>query len=503
MNVHVTSRVPRFGVKGPQLSAPAGVRHRNKPGCRTSQYCPPGSVIPGLSHSNQPSKVVHELDYGLNDEQYKQLSKRFPGIAFVQVGTDCHDHPIAHTSYKVVWSNVLKKIPAGSLVADVAGNPSVNESFNKAQMTRANPSRIDTFCQVLSTKDSIRRKVRWGPMLAGGLNRWEEMTLYDMYRNETNRDRFSQYDYFLMNHVLYYYTFAEITKLLTINPDSVLYATVHKLDGQSGAINCGEQTFNKDFVTGKVLQTNVETGETYSHNDPAPWFKKFAYADASGAIAWTVNKGCDDTYVLTITSTDPKLVPEDCWLDGNVYCRDMDTNQLHVIPGPELVEPPPAYAVEEVVLKTSDFLPGYHEEKEVRIRISHPELYKKLKHFMTFKPRNEQTLKDLTSKAHREAGNNTLVGSNGKLDVDPDDLKRMVACAWRHGAALEDDMIRFVSQDSGGSIRSLNNSLSGKPMFVNSTNVVKQVAKFALLLEGVRNAKAPHIQALQVIEDLF
>jgi len=340
-------------------------------------------------------------------------------------------------------------------------------------------------------------------MHANGVSRWEEMTLYDMYRNEKNRDRFSQYDFFLMNHVLYYYTFSEITKLLNLNPDSVLYATVHKLDGQSGTINCGEQSFVKDFVTGKVTQKNVETGETYSHNDPAPWFSKFAYADANGAIAWTVNKGCDDTYVLTITATETRLVPQDCWDGGNVICKDKDTNEVLVLRNPDSAEPPPAYAVEEVVLKTSDFLPGYHEEKEVRITISHPELYKKLKHFMTYKPRNEQTLKDLTAKAHREAGNNTLVGSNGKVDIDPDDLKRIIACAWRHGTQLEDEMIRFVSQDSGGSIRSLNSSLSGKPMFVTSNNVVKQVAKFALLLEGVRSAKAPHIQALQVLEDLF
>jgi hypothetical protein len=498
------SRVPRprEGAKGPATSAaPQAKKHRNKPLCRTSEYMPPGSDKVGLTNSNQPSKVVWELDYGLNAKQFEQLSNRFPGVAFVQVGIGCHDHPIAHTSYRVVWNNVFKSLPPGSLVADVAGNPGFNESFNKGQSTRNEPIQVDTYCQVLSTKDSIRRKTRWGPMMKDGRVRWEEMTLYDMYRNDENRDRFSHYDYFLMNHVLYYYTFAEITRLLHLNADSVLIATLHKLEGQSGSINCGEQTFVKDFVTGKVVQKNVETGEEYSHNDPAPWFNQFSYADENGAIAWTINKGCDDTYVLTITSTEQRLVPENNWLNGRVIFKSQ--GEVLVVTNPESAEPPPAYAVEEVVLKTSDILPGYGDDKTVKIRITHPQFYKGLKHFMVNKPRNVRTLQDLTAKAHRDAGNNHLVGSNGKVDVDPGDLTRMVACAWASGAKLDDDMIRFVTATAGSSMASLNSTLAGKSLNVTRSNVVKQVAKFALLLENVRAAKTPHMEALQVIEDLF
>lgn len=462
---------------------------------------PPGSGKVGLTQNNQPSKVVWELDYGLSDDQFKSLSSRFPGIAFVQVGTGCHDHPIAHTSYRVVWNNVVKMLNPGSLVADVAGNPAFNAKFNKDQSRRKEPIKIDTFCQVLSTKDSIRRKTRWGPMMSDGQVRWEEMTLYDMYRNDANRDRFSQYDAFLMNHSLYYYTFGEINKLLHLNPDSVLYATMHKLDGQSGSLNCGEQTYTKDFVSGKVTQVNVETGETYTHGDPAPWFSKFSYADEFGAIAWTINKGCDDTYILTVTSTEPRLVPEDNWHNGRIIFKSND--DVLIVTKPEPVDLPPAYAVEEVELKTSDLLPGYHEEKVVKVRITHPKLYKSLQHFMINKPRNVRTLQDLTAKAHREAGNNPLVGSNGKVDIDPGDLSRMIAVAWAKGAELEADMISFVESTYGQKMAQHNATLSGKSLNVTRGNVVKQVARFALLLEGVRSAKAPHLEVLQQIEDLF
>jgi len=500
--IHVSRGPLRYRKQGPNLSASAErPTHKNKPLCRTSQYMPPGSARVGLSGSNQPSKVVWELDYGLSERQFKQLSERFPGIAFVQVGTGCHDHPIAHTSYRVVWNNVVKLLPPGALVADVAGNPAFNEKFNQGQSRRKEPIQIDTYCSVLSTKDSIRRKTRWGPMLANGITRWEEMTLYDMYRNEANRDRFSNYDAFLMNHCLYYYDFGEIVRLLSLNKDSVLYATLHKLQGQSGTINCGEQSFTKDHVTGKVTQVNVDTGETYIHNDPAPWFEQFSYADENGAIAWTINKGCDDTYIFTITSCDQKLVPEACWRGGRIVFKNDE--EVLVVTNPEVAEPPPAYAVDEVTLRTSELLPGYHEEKVVKVRITHPALYRSLRHFMINKPRNVRTLQDLTAKAHREAGNNTLVGSNGKVDISPDDLTKIIAAAWGSGAPLEDDMIRFVENTSGASIHSVNRTLAGKSLHVTTGNIVKQVARFALLLEGVRSAKAPHLEVLQQLEDLF
>jgi len=338
-------------------------------------------------------------------------------------------------------------------------------------------------------------------MMADGVVRWEEMTLYDMYRNEANCSRFANYDAFLMNHSLYYYDFSEVVRLLHLNQDAVLYATLHKLEGQSGSVNCGEQTYTKDFVSGKVTQVNVETGESYTHNDPAPWFKQFSYADENGAIAWTVNKGCDDTYVFTITSCPRKLVPEANWANGRIIFESND--EVLVVTNPEVAEPPPAYVEEEVLLKTSQLMPGYHEEKTVKIKITHPKLYKTLLHFMINKPRNARTLTDLTAKAHREAGNNTIYGTNGKVDVSPQDLTRMIAAAWMSGAGLEDDMIRLVSSASGVAASSLNSTLSGKSLMVNKSNVVKQVARFALLVEGVRSSRDPIVNVLQQLEDLF
>jgi len=292
----------------------------------------------------------------------------------------------------------------------------------------------------------------------------------------------------------------EITQLLNLNKESVLLATIHKLPGSGGKINCGEQEYEKDLVTGKVRQWNVETGEDYTHPDPAPWFKNFAYADGNGAIAWTVNKGCDDTYRITVTSTDPKLVPECCWLDGRIIYRNAQEECVEVCPA-RSEDPPPAYPVEEVVFKTHDILPNAIVNKEVRIPITHPETYNTLKSFMINKPRSHRTLSDLTAKAHREVGNNTLYGANKKVKISSEQLTRLVFAAWMSGTGLEEELFKIAHSD--GSVGAVNRNLSGKTLSIGSGNYAKQAFKYALTVSNIVRSKDPVHQVLSQIDELL
>jgi hypothetical protein len=319
-----------------------------------------------------------------------------------------------------------------------------------------------------------------------------------MYRNEQNQKRFAEYDCFLMNHCLYYYTMGEITRLLSLNSNSVLIATIHRLPGQHGFINCNEQEYDKDPLTGSVRQWNCETGEDYTHPDPAPWFSKFAYADEHGAIAWTINKGCDDTYRVTITSTDPRLVPESCWLGGRIIFRNNE--EVIQVDPVSIADPPPAYPVEEVIIKTRDLLPNSIVDKELRIPITHPELFTKLAHFIN-KPRNHRTLQDLTQKAHREVGNNTLYGGNTKVKISPDALTKHILAAWRNGTDLEDDLFKTVVASE--SMSSVNRNLAGKTLAFGPGNAAKQVFKYALTISNIARSKDPVHQVLAQVDELL
>jgi len=451
------------------------------------EYVPFGSRKAGLSRENPSNKMVYEINYSINEAQRKELSSRFPNVEIVSRGIVGHDHPIAHVSTKIAWERVLKELPSGARAADVCGNPDVALRFN-ARGKRSNAApHIDTFCKVMSVKDAIRAKERWGPKTTpDGTVRWEEMTVYDMWRNDENRQRFRGYSHFLMNHVLYYYTKREINQLLHINPDSMLIATIHKLPGDSGVINGGEQSYQKDLQTGRVTQTNVDTGEFYTHYDPCIWFRDFCYADENGAISWSINKSCEDHYVIHITSCPPNLVEGQYWDGGRIVL------------GPDAVaEPvgvaqpaPPAYSRKVVHFDGKTAVPGL-SGKPKDIVITHPEVFDRLEKFMIGRKRNMASLKDLVAKAHREVGNNVLIGGTGnRINIETEVLIEHIAAAFVNNARFEQDLFDQAAT-SGGKITG---SYSG---------MVKNTLKVIAAGRMVASSKEPVDRVLRYLDDLY
>jgi hypothetical protein len=459
--------------------------------CRTGEYRPYGSHKVGLDSTNATRKIIHEMDYTVSAAQLTSLRERFPTIEFVSTGFACHDHPVAHTSYQLVWQQVLNKLPNGALAADIGGNPSHAERFNRPRSLAA--AHIDVFCKIMCPKDAVRAKTRWGPAVsAKGVTRWQEMSLYDMYRNDDNIRRFATYSHFLMNHVIYYYSMGEICKLLNMNSQSVCFATIHKLPGEQGYLNCGEQRYEKDMLTGAVNMWNIETGEGYEHPDPAVWFKTFQYADENGAIAWTVNKGCEDAYILTITSCPPGLVHQKDWLNGRIVMRDDDGQMAEAITTNEETAnpPPPAYSYKEVVV---DFGPAFKElyPKPRVVKITNVKLYDTLCAWMINRKRNSRTLVDLTAKAHREVGNNHLIGSNQRVEITPAKLTEHIAAAFVANAGFEEDLLRAALPGVMGK------AAGGKQ------RVIKNALYLATACKGIISSKDPAYKVLQYLDEVF
>jgi hypothetical protein len=470
--------------------APALTHRRvnNHAGMSSAQYFAPGADKPGVKSHYE--KTVWYIPYQVKPGQLDALHERFPAIDFIVRGKDCHDHPIAHTSYNVVWQNTLNALPARAKVADICGNPGVNEQFMKAKARSVCAPTIDTYCKILSCKDAIRANSRWGPKMDGDRTRWTEFSLYDMYRNEENRDRFSVYTHFLMNHVIYYYTKAEINRLLNIRPGSELIATIHKLPGRSGFINCGEQEYEKDPLTGSVRLWNVETGEDYEHADPCQWFSGFSYADESGAFAWTILKGCDDTYVLRATSCPANLVPVKCWRDGVIVLRDQDGDTV-TIDAVEPQIPAPAYAYPVVILDGSKLLSGRVGTSKREIRITHPDLYETLQTFMINRVRNARTLVDLTAKAHREVGNNVLIGGKkGKIKISPVALAEHIAAAFVANGPLEGELC-------DAALPSYASAMGGH------RSAAKDTVRFLLAAKAVINSKDAAHKVLSLLDEVL
>jgi len=225
----------------------------------------------------------------------------------------------------------------------------------------------------------------------------------------------------------------------------------------------------------------------------------------NGAFAWTVSKGCDDTYIITATATDPRLVEEGCWKDGRVVHPDPTSKKGYTCSEPTTLvvgDPPPAYGVEEVELTTRNLLPGACEIKRMKIPITHPELYAKLCHFMVNKPRNNKTLQDLTAKAQREAGINNLYGGSVRADISPAVLTKLISAAFSAGAELEDEMFT-MTMGNAAHIGSVNRNLTGKSLVFTKDTAVKQGIRFALLAKSITGSSDTTRAVLEQLDELL
>lgn len=219
-------------------------------------------------------------------------------------------------------------------------------------------------------------------------------------------------------------------------------------------------------------------------------------------MAWTINKGCDDTYIITATSTDPRLVHEDDWLGRRVVFNNGEETITVDAPVSDAAHPPPAYSVEVVSFKTHDLLPGYDRQKEVQVEITHPELYETLKAYMINKPRNARTLQDLTAKGHREAGNNTLIGNNNRIKISAANLTKHIFAAWMVGVGVEAEMFSAVV-GAGHASSTVNRNLAGKSLMLTPGNAAKQFAGYALKASAIVRSTQPVHAVLAQIDELL
>jgi hypothetical protein len=486
---HATAGPPRDANPAPTTTPRAPPRRDHTTHLSyATQFCAPGQDKPGYSSAYSRIKRVWKVPYGLNDDTLDLLHARFPGLAFVCDGFEAHDHPISHISLNVVWHNVLRKLPLGAKAADICGNPQVNENFMKTKAKLDRPPVIDSYCKVMCARDSLRLHSRWGPKVSGARTRWTEMSMYDMYRfvgdasSAEHNAKFASYDHFLMNHVLYYYTFAEVTQLLNMRKGSVLLATLHKLPGAKGVLNHGEQAYEKKGT--RVKMWNTDTGEWYEHADPAPWFSQYTYADENGAIAWTVDKGCDDTYIITATATEPALVEGSAWLGGRQVLVNAQGERAETRTAPL---PVPDYQDKVVTIRASDMIRGAMGGSR-RITITHPDLYEKMLSWMANKPRNVTVLKDLTAYARRTIGASDLIGGSKKpVSIGHAALVEHIAAAFVAGHALESSLYQDVA-----------------PQFASvaaSGTVMKRTFKLAISALTLLRSNDPAMHTLRLLDD--
>jgi hypothetical protein len=290
------------------------------PGTYQTEWVCPGNNYKGLKFGDTvPSvpKKVMPIAFSLSPEDKNVLNSKFPDWIFITTSSGSHDHPVAHVSSQVANHNLVTGLPNGKYL-DIYGDPAANSRHNQL----ANKRTIDTQVSLMTAKDHLRCAFKWGDHA-----RWN-VGLRDIGVNVANHPangkRMKSYDGLLMLQCIYYPDLREVVGVLNAcKPKGrKLWATLHKFEGSKGTINNGEQQWERynDGRTERIRQTNVLTGESYDHAPPDMWFKQSTWCpytpdqlmqmvekdpmvlDRHDSLAWTINKACDDTFVLQITT---------------------------------------------------------------------------------------------------------------------------------------------------------------------------------------------------------
>lgn len=361
------------------------------------------------------------VPYVFYPNQFKAFKALFPrinvdsGLAYTH-----HDHPVAHTATMVGIRRMQGMLSSGERALDLHGNPNGNEQFNRFQQSRLAkrpglplPPLIETMVNMNTAGDAVRRVTKWGPQIDVNTKkpRWELGDLEDIEPGK--------YDVFMSAHTLYYYSMYRVCKLMNKNPQAKLIALVNYSPEQSGTLY-GELKFSK--IDGMTTQTSPN-GEKYHHPDIDQWFQTNSFRGLTetvdSGISWTSTNIGGPLYIITITKCDWQL------------------SRHHAY------QPPVAPALK--VTADRSFMGIIRMGgKDVRLRVTNLELASELRHFMTFRDRNNpQTLQDLVVKARRITSRDLVDGTRMHV-VNDGELQDHITYAYVVDAPGELELLEGV-----------------------------------------------------------
>jgi len=288
-----------------------------------NEYVAPHSYTLGVGVFNplDTPKFVCPLPYTMSKSKFDVLVSRFPNWHFVTIGVGMHDHPVAHTSNMIAGFELQRRLARGLDTEprthfDLYGNPSSNMRFN----ARTKNTTVHTSYNLESTKDYIRQATKWGRPD----DTCHEIALRDLGKTADPSSRavaaWDAADSVFGVHTLYYCQPSELRDALARKPGKAARFLIHKFDSDagSGTINDGEQRWVRSRRTdGKyeITQTNVGTGEVYTHPDVDMYFNSQSWFDgsvedaltgSSSCLAWTVEQFSDDLFYIVMVACPAK-----------------------------------------------------------------------------------------------------------------------------------------------------------------------------------------------------
>jgi hypothetical protein len=393
-------------------------------------------------------KKIQRVPFSLHKKNTDYMNGNFPHTFFQVTKDHNHDHPIAHLETMIACRHLADTIRDGAKCLDIYGNPRSADTFMARNDLRGRS--METLCNVFTEKDELRAAMKWDdPIATDGRVRYREMPMEDLLRgNEIDATR--DFDVFLFIHTLYYQDFHALSALLALRPrKSVFKAVIHRHKEDKGRMFGGEIEYVKQ--NGFVVQTNVETGERYTHRDMEWMFTSRSKVWRSGqhAITWTFKKVTEETWIIEGASCSPsrdeRFVSYARSTGEEEAARRMNEEDLSPSNADGKYLPVIAGATTTNVGGMIIVTP---EETGVPIPIKHFDFFEYLATSMVGKPRDEERLRDLYALARREnAVTSTFPGAK-KFNVRHEDVADHVHLAFHAGVARETMLLSAFASTS-------------------------------------------------------
>jgi len=383
-------------------------------------------------------KKIQRVPYSLTKKNTEYMSGNFPHTFFQVTKDHNHDHPVAHLETMIACRHTLDTIRDGAKCLDMNGNPGSADTFMARNDLRGRS--METLCSIFTEKDELRAATKWGePLAPDGRVRYREMFPQDLLRGD-EIEATREFDVFLFIHTLYYQDLVLLAALLALRPrKSVFKAVIHRHKEERGRMFGGEIEYVKQ--NGFVVQTNVETGERYTHRDMEWMFtsRSKVYRSGEHAFTWTFKKVTEETWIIEGASCSPRLDERfNAYVnsEGGVVRAAQRMNAEDLLPSNADGKYLPVIAgaksanVGGVIVITP-------YETGVPIPIKHFAFYEYLATSMVGKPRDEERLRDLYALARREnAVTSTFPGAK-KFNVPHEDVADHVHLAFHTGVPRE------------------------------------------------------------------
>jgi len=207
------------------------------------------------------------------------FEEQFPGYTFVwDTATEHHDHPVAHLATELNEIMMTERlVREGEVWIDLFGNG------NRARKYKRKCFNMYT---LKTPKDYIRyRKLG------------DYDVPYDLDKLCDPDSVFGKINHVTTTHAMYYLSMDDIGRIVNTSKERVFEGLVFRHKDVHGFLNHKEQEYrvNED---GWVQQTNVATGEKYTHPSMEAMFQQFSARTKYGGVAWTVKAAGGDAFII-------------------------------------------------------------------------------------------------------------------------------------------------------------------------------------------------------------